>query len=647
MKGDRFYQSQYILHKCFVNKKNVIRTSLNTSQDYLNAIYDSARDALRINLDGGVLPSVDGADMLPDMAQDNQICPVYNTDTGGIDFYQWDNSLGEWQFRGGTLQDAVATLDGEQRFALEWVSGNMEELKGLVNHDYTVNTEEITLDPNSTIINVQGNLQNIDDDLDGDSDETTPYRIDIVGYVISVATYADNNAESADRYYTHVTYDSSPDSIGVSHIYMDQQEYEYYAGLSNGKNVIVVYYMSNAMSSPVRKTRYILHQDHTATDEDGTDFLAEAVSDGSSTSYKLEVAGYVLGVEAYESNESNVLDKYYTKITYEPDGVNSGHSAVYFDSEEYDGIAAMTNSHNVIDIYTVARIFPASVKISESQLLLPYANSTYVVINQYGNVIDISDDPDKDGDPSTHIRIPVKGYVLDLEGYYSDADENRSRLITKMSYSIDTDMTDVYLDREYYETVSTLHNGKNILYVYAVGPGTCADMNQLIPNGGIEYVSTYPVSPISDRLYVTSTGARLYHGSSYVDFTPSSALTEVVRGVLPNVTVIPASTTAYSLLDATATTNNHSWHYRHAPTTAPTYTLPDVTNTTVEHCIVLDIDFTSVQTCAFEDVNGNSITPMDTLNISSGDIVEYLMKYDYLQSKWLISACFLKDTSNA
>jgi hypothetical protein len=32
-------------------------------------------------------------------------------------------------------------------------------------------------------------LQNIDDDLNGDDDVTTPYRIDITGYVMSVSTF--------------------------------------------------------------------------------------------------------------------------------------------------------------------------------------------------------------------------------------------------------------------------------------------------------------------------------------------------------------------------------------------------------------------------------------------------------------------------
>jgi hypothetical protein len=56
------------------------------------------------------------------------------------------------------------------------------------------------------IIEVQGNKQNIDDDLDGDNDNTTPYRIDFTGYVLSVSTYANSDSVVPDRYYTRITY---------------------------------------------------------------------------------------------------------------------------------------------------------------------------------------------------------------------------------------------------------------------------------------------------------------------------------------------------------------------------------------------------------------------------------------------------------
>lgn len=108
------------------------------------------------------------------------------------------------------------------------------------------------------------------------------------------------------------------------------------------------------------------------------------------------------------------------------------------------------------------------------------------------------------------------------------------------------------------------------------------------------------------------------------------------RSVVPNITTIPAATTAYALLDATATTNNHSWQYTHAPSEASTYTLPAVTDTSVAHYIRLTIDFTTVQTYAFEDANGNALAPLFTPTISAGDVYEFDCEYSVAKSTWLI-----------
>jgi hypothetical protein len=39
----QYFQSQYILNRVFNNKNNIIKTTLNTSQDYLNAVYDNSK----------------------------------------------------------------------------------------------------------------------------------------------------------------------------------------------------------------------------------------------------------------------------------------------------------------------------------------------------------------------------------------------------------------------------------------------------------------------------------------------------------------------------------------------------------------------------------------------------------------------------
>lgn len=121
----------------------------------------------------------------------------------------------------------------------------------------------------------------------------------------------------------------------------------------------------------------------------------------------------------------------------------------------------------------------------------------------------------------------------------------------------------------------------------------------------------------------------------YVGIVPNN-LNYAVRSVSPNVTVIPSATTSYNLLDATATTNNHSWQYSHAPAEASSYTLPAVTDTSVAHYIKLTLDFTTVQTYSFLDAGGNAITPLFTPTVSAGDVYEFDCEYSAIKSQWLI-----------
>ena len=98
-----------------------------------------------------------------------------------------------------------------------------------------------------------------------------------------------------------------------------------------------------------------------------------------------------------------------------------------------------------------------------------------------------------------------------------------------------------------------------------------------------------------------------------------SNLDYAVRSVLPNTTTIPAATTAYSLLDASATTNSHSCTYVHVPSEAPTYTLPAVADATIVHEIVVEVLFTGYARSSDDDSgsayawkNGSALLYTDT-----------------------------------
>ena len=134
------------------------------------------------------------------------------------------------------------------------------------------------------------------------------------------------------------------------------------------------------------------------------------------------------------------------------------------------------------------------------------------------------------------------------------------------------------------------------------------------------------------ELYIDTRNARLW------PIVPSN-LNYAVRSVLPNVTVIPAATSDYSLVDSSATTNNHSMTYRHEPQTPSVYHLPAVAaNSMVLHEIILSVKFSaSVLTYEFQDSGGNTLVPLP-LNgdIEVGSVVTFYCRYESLLSQWVI-----------
>ncbi len=473
----QYLQSQYILNKVFENASSALRMTLNTSQDYLNAVYDNSKNALRVTIDGGMLPSVTSVENLPQNANINQICPVVSSDS--ISFFKWDGT--KWVPLGST-GDQGSALTPEEQVAVSWISDHLQQIKEFADFDYLVNIEDIVLNGNTTEVVVQGKTQNIDDDLNGDDDNTTPYRIDITGYVMNVATYANAESIVPDRYYTRITYDSSGGGLGVSHIYMQQDEYEFFASLPSGKNILRAYYITNAKTSPIKRVHYALNQDGTIEDSDGVVYsiVDESNTDGDSeTTYCIECSGYVLGIQTYASQNALVMDKYYTKIVYESDGIHAGKSKIYFMSDDYAYFSGLSNGKNVLDIYYVATVFPASVTISETQLQFPTDSPQYVAIDASGNARNISDSTDADGDETTCVKITVNGYVLDVDGYYQSIDTTKKRMYVKVSYAPEFDTSDVFLEKEHYDHVSSLQNGRNIISIYTLGAGIGIDASRI------------------------------------------------------------------------------------------------------------------------------------------------------------------------
>ena len=356
--GKQYLQTQDIFNKVFQNAENRLKASIGyySTQDYLNAVYDSSKDALRISIEGGLLPAVESVNALPESSNVNDICPVCSN--GTIQFYQWNGT--EWIPQGGTGSGGGGTnLSTEEQLALSWLAANIDRIKELASYEYIVQSEELVLNKDTSVpvaMTIQGEYQDIDDDGDKDGDSATHYRIDIKGYVLGIETFANNEAATTDRYYTKMVYEPTSGSLGTSHIYLEKEEYEWFAGLSDGKNVLKVFYVLN--------------------------------------------------------------------------------------------------------------VFPGVVSVKEEAIAFPEANAAPVVIDIQGNIQDIDDDGNKDGDEATHYRIDIQGYVLDIEGYNSDVDIQKQRFLTKMAYDSTTNVTSIYFTAEEYNLISSFGDNKNIVSIY-------------------------------------------------------------------------------------------------------------------------------------------------------------------------------------
>ena len=173
--------------------------------------------------------------------------------------------------------------------------------------------------------------------------------------------------------------------------------------------------------------------------------------------------------------------------------------------------------------------------------------------------------------------------------------------------------------------------GSNWLCLLTYGCRFGEDM--AVISDGIEYVESWPENPELNRLYVTQSGARVYYTStSHVDFP----VLNQYGYIRTTVTTIPPSTSEYILFDCASGMNDGSWQYIHEPDTPPFYTLPNVDDTSVEHCVILTVKFTSTISAVFQDESGNTIATANEVPVSEGDVVEYLCKYDPLQSKWVV-----------
>ena len=193
-----------------------------------------------------------------------------------------------------------------------------------------------------------------------------------------------------------------------------------------------------------------------------------------------------------------------------------------------------------------------------------------------------------------------------------------------------------------------------------------------------------------------ATDAQIDAGTNNYSAIVPSNLDYAVRSVLDGSVEIPASTTAYTLLDSSSATNGHVHSYLHTPLHPSTYTLPAVSDTLI-HEIVLEVRYAAYErysdgddtgryawkcgssvvytstnvpvagttvaysdtgmtvavetvalyessmnaislagSCEFEDASGNAVVPTGSYSIGVGSVISYLCRYSLTLGEWCV-----------
>lgn len=155
----------------------------------------------------------------------------------------------------------------------------------------------------------------------------------------------------------------------------------------------------------------------------------------------------------------------------------------------------------------------------------------------------------------------------------------------------------------------------------------------------------------SGELSINPAGETAIDSRNTINPLIPQTLDYAVRSVLPNVSFISALTTDYSLLDSSATTNDHSHIYRHTPDSTTVYRLPEVTTPYLKHVIELIVNFAYTTSYSIVDHNGNAVPLAYPLTVALNDIITFKMEYSSFLSRWVIyperqgSATFLSESA--
>lgn len=475
MRG-KFLQTQDIFNKVFQNNSNTlnIKRGFHTTQDYINAVYDASSDALRVNMVGGILPVVSSVSLLPPIAEEGSVCPVVSG--GTLSFHQYSD--GEWKSLGGT-GGGGSSLTPEQAEALDWLVENKD---GLTN-GLSMTCVVVELKTDGTAV-IDGVAQSVSDESDMDGDASTPYRIDVQGYCVGLETYPTETAASSDRYNTKLAFEQSGTS-GVTHIYMEREEYGWFASMGNGRNVLKAYCLRNVLdgTTAVKCERITLPSENALTVQIDIQGNPQVIDDDgdldgdAETLYRIDIEGYVLDTEAYFTNEDRQEQQFMPKSSYDH-AANVTH--IYLTEEEYETIGGLVEGKNALEVYYLAPNGQQGVRLSAEQMdALDWISEnkssiggvsmrTFDVSLSADGEVSIDGKTERVEDDGQVCAFSIPGCLLRIEAYEGEEAKACTGLEASTGYDEPSNTTRVAVLREKFYFHASLADGKNIFRATAL-----------------------------------------------------------------------------------------------------------------------------------------------------------------------------------
>lgn len=194
----------------------------------------------------------------------------------------------------------------------------------------------------------------------------------------------------------------------------------------------------------------------------------EDLDGDETTHYRIDIDGYVIGLQTYQNSNSSICDRYYTKQVYQKDLGNYGVTHIYMSIEQYEYFSNLQNGKNILKVNYLQSMFGNNFVIKVDELSVPGQIQQMLIMDENDNPI-ITQDKSQ----LTHYRYRINGYVTSVQSYSSEQSLQSDQV---MPYIIDYNegknnmigYTDVYFTKEAYEQIYNLSYPKNVLKFYYI-----------------------------------------------------------------------------------------------------------------------------------------------------------------------------------